>query len=130
MRTLATLSTLATVSLLVAGCAHGPRTAVNATAVTTSIEPFTSNNPFAKASTLPFGAPPFDRIHDADYEPAIDAGMRQHLAEVEAIANQTAPPTFDNTIAALERSGDLLTRVLKVFNGITASNTDDTLQAI
>ena len=89
-----------------------------------------SNNPFATASTLPFQAPPFNRIHDADYKPALEEGMRQHLAEVEAIANQPAAPTFDNTIVAMERSGQLLTRVSKVFFALTQSNTNDTLQAV
>ena len=89
-----------------------------------------SNNPFATASTLPFQAPPFNRIHDADYKPALEEGMRQHLAEVEAIANQPAAPTFDNTIVAMERSGQMLTRVSKVFFALTQSNTNDTLQAV
>jgi len=89
-----------------------------------------SDNPFATASTLPFQAPPFNRIQDADYKPALEEGMRQHLAEVEAIANQPAAPTFDNTIVAMERSGQLLTRVSKVFFALTQSNTNDTLQAV
>ena len=87
-------------------------------------------NPFARPSGLPFGAPPFHRIDDADYEPAIDEGMRKHLAEIEAIAADPAPPTFDNTIVALERSGDLLTRVLKAFSGVTSTNTNDLLQSV
>lgn len=90
----------------------------------------TADNPFATASTLPFGAPAFDRIRDEHYEPAIDEGMRRHLAEVEAIADQSGPATLENTLAALERSGDLLTRVLKVFGAITSANTNDTLQAV
>jgi peptidyl-dipeptidase Dcp len=104
--------------------------------VTTTITPaaatvvFTKDNPFASPSTLLFGAPPFDRIHDSDYQPAIEEGMRRHLAEVDAIADQAAPPTFDNTIVALEKSGELLTRVLKVFGGVTGANTNDVLQKI
>ncbi|HWH49926.1 MAG TPA: M3 family metallopeptidase [Gemmatimonadaceae bacterium] len=95
-----------------------------------STAPFTAANPFYAPSTLPFGAPPFDRIRDGDYQPAIDEGMRQQIREVSAITAQSAPATFDNTIVALERSGQLLTRVTKVFNGITAANTNDTLQAV
>jgi peptidyl-dipeptidase Dcp len=79
-------------------------------------------------STLPFGAPPFDRIRDTDYGPAIEEGMRSHLAEVAVIADQASEPTFENTIVALERSGVLLTRVLKVFGTVAAANTNDTLQ--
>jgi peptidyl-dipeptidase Dcp len=89
-----------------------------------------STNPFAAVSTLPFQAPDFGRIHDADYEPAINAGMAKNIAEIDAIASQTAAPTFENTIVAMERSGDLLTRVSKVFFAITSANTNDTLQSI
>ena len=91
---------------------------------------FTAQNPFAAASTLPYQAPPFDKIHDADYQPAIEEGMRQQIAEVHAIATDTAAPTFDNTIVALEKSGGLLRRVAKVFFALTQSNTDDTLQQV
>ncbi|MCA1663406.1 MAG: M3 family metallopeptidase, partial [Myxococcales bacterium] len=89
-----------------------------------------ASNPFARASSLPFQAPPFDRIHDTDYRPALEAGMRQQIAEVDAIAAQSGTPTFDNTIVAMERSGALLTRVSKVFNGVVQANTNDTLQAV
>ena len=65
----------------------------------------TGNNPLLSPSPLPFGAPPFDKIKDADFEPAFEEGMRQQLAEIEAIANNPAPPTFDNTLVALEKSG-------------------------
>src|SRR2546422_11360829 len=92
--------------------------------------PFTSANPFASASPLLYQAPPFDRIHDADYQPAVEEGMRQQLVEVARIAADTAAPSFDNTIVALERSGALLTRAFKVFNAMTQANTDDTLQRV
>ena len=72
---------------------------------------FGPGNPFYAPSTLPFQAPPFDKIKDSDYQPAIDAGMAQQIEEVEAIANNPAPPTFENTLVALERSGQLLDRV-------------------
>ena len=85
-------------------------------------------NPLFAPSTLSFGAPPFDQIRDTDYQPAIERGMREQLAEVAAIANQTDAPTFENTIVALERSGVLFTRVLKIFGTVAAANTNDTLQ--
>jgi len=91
---------------------------------------FGPSNPFYAASTLPFQAPPFDKIRDSDYQPAIDAGMARQQQEVEAIANNPVPPTFDNTIVALEKSGQLLDRVEMVFNGVTAANTDDDLQKV
>jgi peptidyl-dipeptidase Dcp len=87
-------------------------------------------NPFLTASPLPFQAPPFDRIKDADYQPAIEEGMKRQRAEIDAIANDPAAPTFGNTLEAMERSGALLTRVSKVFFNLTQSNTNDTLQKI
>ena len=104
-------------ALLLAAC--GPRAAR-----------FTDQNPFAAPSPLFDQAPPFDRIHDADYQPALEEGMKRQLAEIAAIAADTAAPTFDNTILAMERSGALLRRVSKVFNAITSANTDDTLQKV
>ena len=90
----------------------------------------TPDNPFAEASPLPFGAPRFDRIRDEHYGPAIEEGIRRHLAEVEAIAHQDAAPSFENTIVALERSGQLLSRVVKVFDAITSANTNEFLQEV
>ncbi|MFN8582146.1 MAG: hypothetical protein U0163_14380 [Gemmatimonadaceae bacterium] len=87
-------------------------------------------NPFLSVSTLPYEAPAFDKIRDAHYQPAIEEGIRQQLAETSQIANDTAAPTFANTIEAMERSGALLTRVMRVFSGITQANTDDSLQAV
>ena len=91
---------------------------------------FGPNNPFYAPSTLPFQAPPFDKIKDSDYQPAIDAGMAMQINEVEAIANNSAPPTFENTIVALERSGQLLSRAMLVFNCVTGANINDELQKV
>src|ERR1700757_976010 len=85
-------------------------------------------NPLFTASPLPFRAPPFDKIKDTDYAPAIEEGMKQQLAEVDKIANDPAPPTFANTIEAMERTGELLTRAAKIFFNLAQSNTNDTLQ--
>ena len=87
-------------------------------------------NPFFKASTLQYQAPPFDKIGDADFQPAIEEGMKQQLAEIEKIAGQSAAPTFANTVEAMERSGALLTRVGKVFYALAQANTNDTLQQV
>jgi peptidyl-dipeptidase Dcp len=87
-------------------------------------------NPLLKASPLPFHAPPFDKIKTGDYKPAIEAGMKQQLAEIKAIADQKAAPTFANTIEAMEKSGALLTRASKIFFALTGSNTNDTFQKI
>ncbi len=83
--------------------------------------------PLYSASTLPFQAPPFDKIKDSDYQPAIEAGMAEQLKEVQAIADNPEPPTFDNTIVALEKSGQLLTRVGSVFFGVVSANSDPEL---
>src|SRR5271170_7742966 len=91
---------------------------------------FGPENPFYAPSTLPFQAPPFDKIKDADYQPAMEAGMAQQLQEVQAIAESPSAPTFENTIVALEKSGRLLDRVSLVFEGVTGANTDPTLQKV
>jgi peptidyl-dipeptidase Dcp len=92
--------------------------------------PFSESNPFAKASPLPYEAPPFDRITESDYAPALEEGMKRQIVEIEAIADNPEPPTFANTLEAMERSGELLTRAAKVFFNITQSNTSDGLQKI
>ncbi len=89
-----------------------------------------SKNPFFEPSNLPFQAPPFDKIKDSDYKPAIQEGMKQQLYEIEKIADNSAPPTFENTLVALEKSGQLLARVTMVFNAVTGANTDSLLQAV
>lgn len=89
-----------------------------------------ADNPFAHPSPLPFEFPQFDRIRDSDYLPAYEAGMRAQLKEVEAIAHNAEPATFENTIVALERSGRLLDRVDTVFSNLSSCNTDDEMQKI
>jgi|HubBroStandDraft_5_1064220.scaffolds.fasta_scaffold23611_1 peptidyl-dipeptidase Dcp len=91
---------------------------------------FGPGNPFYAPSTLPFQAPPFDKIKDDDYQPALEAGMAQQQVEIQAIADNPAAPTFDNTIVAMEKSGQLLDRATAAFYGITGANTNPTLQRI
>ncbi|GAB2589887.1 peptidyl-dipeptidase Dcp [Dyella jejuensis] len=125
-------------SIALAACSQAPNNnAGNAPAASASApaKPTTSaeaqaSNPFFTASTLPYQAPPFDKIKDSDYQPAIEEGMKQQLAEVDQIANNPEPPTFENTYVALEKTGVLLDRVMMVFNGVTAANTDDALQKV
>ncbi len=85
-------------------------------------------NPLLSKSALPFHAPQFDQIKDADFLPALEAGIKEERAEIQRIADNAAPPTFDNTIDALERSGQLLARVELIFNGLTGANTNDALE--
>jgi peptidyl-dipeptidase Dcp len=88
-----------------------------------------ASNPFAQPSPLPFQTPDFSKIKDTDYLPALLAGMAQQKREVMAIANQKAPPTFGNTVVAMERSGALLERANLAFNAVNGADTNDVLQA-
>jgi len=82
-------------------------------------------NPFFADSPLPLHYPQFDKIHDSDFAPAFDRGMAEQLKEVEAIANQQAAPTFDNTIVAMEKSGSTLARAATVFYALVSADTND-----
>ncbi len=96
----------------------------------TNIPESKHNNPFLTKSKLPFQAPPFDKIRDSDYKPAFEEGMKKQLAEIKKITDNTAAPTFDNTLVALEKSGQLLNRVSLVFNAVSSANTDSILQKV
>ncbi len=108
----------AAVTLAVAGLAHAGN------------PHFDASNPFAQPSTLPFQYPAFDKIGNDAYAPAFEEGMRQQLAEIDAIANNKKPATFENTIVAMERSGQLLNRVSTVFYSLNGANTNDAIQAL
>ncbi len=86
------------------------------------------SNPFSSVSTLPYGVPDFSKIKDADYKPAFEEGIQQQIKEIEKIANDPAAPTFENTFIAMEKSGQLLKRVVNTFGMVSGANTDDTLQ--
>ena len=96
----------------------------------TAVTPAAAENPLLVASTLPFQAPPFDKIKDADYLPAFEEGMKQHLAEVRKIADNPEPATFDNTIVAMEKTGETLGRVAHIFFGLVQADTNDARQKI
>jgi peptidyl-dipeptidase Dcp len=88
------------------------------------------DNPLLTESSLPYHVPPFDKIKDEHFAPAMEEGMRQQLREVEVVANNSEKPTFDNTIVALERTGRLLDRAERTFENLNACNTNPTLQKI
>ena len=118
-RTLRSASTLSILALITAcGTAEHPA-AIPA-----------RHNPLDTISTLPFQAPDFSKLTDADFRPAILRGMEEHLAEVRAIVTDPEQPTFENTIVALERSGQALKRATGIFHNLTGSATNDTLQAL
>src|SRR5437660_3281820 len=88
------------------------------------------DNPLLKESALPYHYPPFDKIKDAHFVPAIEAGMREQLKEGDLVANNSEKPTFENTVVALERTGRLLDRAEQTFSNLNACNTNPTLQKI
>ena len=87
-------------------------------------------NPLFAASSLPNNMPRFDRLEDAHFLPAIRQGMQQHLAEIAEIAANPEPPSFDNTIVAMERAGQLLGRATRVFFNLSSADSNDTRRAI
>lgn len=89
-----------------------------------------ANNPFMKKSKLQYEAPEFDKIKDEHFKPAFDYGLKQHEQEVNMIANNRAVPTFENTLVALEKSGEVLKRAQSVFYNLTSANTNPTLQSL
>jgi peptidyl-dipeptidase Dcp len=90
----------------------------------------TTANPFLTESTLPYQLPPFDKIKDEHFQSALEQGIAEEEKEADAIATQAAEPTFDNTIVALEKMGQLLDRARRVFSNFTGANTNPTLQKI
>ena len=89
-----------------------------------------ATNPFFARSTLPYQFPAFDRIGDADYAPAFEQGMVEALAEFEALRNSKEPPTFENTIVAMERGGEVLSRVSAVFGGLSSAHVSPAMQKV
>jgi peptidyl-dipeptidase Dcp len=92
--------------------------------------PALAANPFATASTLPYHAPRFDLIKDSDYQPAFEQGMKEQLAEIKTIAENSAAPSFDNTIAAMEKSGRMLDRTASTFFNVQGANTNDAMDKV
>jgi hypothetical protein len=118
-----TTAVLAVLVLIMAACAPDARES-------RSDLMFDETNPFYAPSTLPFEAPDFDAITDDHYKPALLAGMEREMGEIEAIATNPEPPTFENTIVAMQRTGDLLTRVQRVFFNMTSAHTNENIQRI
>ena len=88
------------------------------------------NNPFLEPYNTPYNIPPFDRITTADYMPALEEGLKIYRGEIDAIANQKATPTFDNTILAMEKSGELTTRVMGVLMSLSEAESNPELQKV
>ncbi|WP_306391487.1 M3 family metallopeptidase [Telluria beijingensis] len=119
----------AAVSAAVLNIAHAAPAAQAGAPVAASAK-FDASNPFAKESTLPFNFPAWDKIRNEHFAPAYAEAMRQHVAEIDKIANNKAAPTFENTIVAMERAGRMLSRVSTAFGTLSGSYTNDTLIAL
>ena len=88
------------------------------------------SNPFFETWSTPYGTPPFDAITTSHFRPAYTKALADHAGEVAAIAAQAEAPSFDNTIIALEKSGQLLRRVEMIFGQLASANTNDEMQAV
>src|SRR5881394_1509295 len=126
------------VSALLLGCAiitpcraakPSPSSSPKDTGKKTDVTAATAN-PLLTESKLPFNLPPFDKIKDEHFQPALEQGMAEEIKEVEPIANQTEKPTFENTIVAMEKSGLLYARARRVFSNLNACNTNENLQKL
>ncbi|RUO34438.1 dipeptidyl carboxypeptidase II [Aliidiomarina shirensis] len=128
------LASLIGASLAITGCSEqAPAPTVEQESVSESASAnaeMAVENPFFQASTLQYQAPDFRVINDDHFLPAFERGMEEHMAEVEAIANNPEAPTFENTIVAMERSGELLTRVSRVFYNLTGTDSNEQRRAI
>ena len=113
-------------AVILAGCSNTPETTTDQQPAMDKL----ADNPLLQPSTLPFKAPHFDRITDAHFRPAILEGMKRHLEEIAAIANNTEAPTFENTVVAMEKAGQDLGRATSVFYNLPGSANNDSLQAI
>ena len=123
MKTL--IATAISSALLLSACSEPSNTTTNNTAqneqVSASIE---STNPLFVKSTLQYQTPDFNAIKDEHFIPAFEQGMQEQLAEIDAIANNTAAPTFENTIVAMEQSGELLTRASRIFFNLNGTDSN------
>lgn len=127
------LTTIAaiTASLLISACSQtisNQNSTVNKTSNEQSAVQHA--NPFYTQSPLYLQYPAFDGINNTHYAPAFERGMREHLAEVEAIANNPEPATFENTMIAMEKSGQILSRVSRVFFALASADTNDDIEAL
>ena len=118
-------------SLTLAACASAPeKPAVIEVPAAVEPAPVVASNPLLTPSTLYLQAPPWNEIKDEHYQPALEEGMRQQTAEVRAIADNKDAPTFDNTIVAMERSGQLLSRARSAFSIASGTLKNDYIQKV
>ncbi|WP_226704788.1 M3 family metallopeptidase [Microbulbifer elongatus] len=131
-------SLLAVAIVAVAACSEAPnenKTAQSADvgktqSVADLATPNAQDNPLLKPSSLQYQAPDFSQIKDVHFEPAFEQGMHEHLKEIQAIANNPEPASFNNTIVAMEQSGELLTRVSRIFFNLVGSDSNEARRAL
>ena len=128
------LSGAAALALLLAGCGAPETTSTDAPAETevadTVDEAALADNALLQDWDTPYGVPPFAEIEDEHYLPAIEVGIAELEAEIDAIANNPEAPTFENTIVALDRAGGTLSKVAMTFSNVTGTDTNETLQGL
>ncbi|QPG04769.1 M3 family metallopeptidase [Salinimonas marina] len=131
------IATAITTALVLAGCSGNQATSESLSKAapepstdTVKAMPDKSSNPLLTASPLPYQTPQFDKIKISDYEPAFALGMDEHAKEIQEIADQSAPASFENTILAFEKSGSRLTRVQSVFFNLSSIKSNDEVQRI
>lgn len=129
MKNITSLFFLSALGLGITSCTTMKNTENTATE-SVAITPEMASNPFMQKSKLQYQAPEFDKIKDEHFKPAFEYGIKVQLAEIEKIANNTAAPTFENTVLALENSGEVLNRAKIVFDNLTSANTNPTLQKL
>lgn len=130
MKTIPSFVLFSSMALALGSCSPMNQANSNASAPEITVPENLKSNPFLTKSSLQYQAPEFDKIKDSHYKPAFEYGLKVQRAEYDAIANNPAAPTFENTILAIENSGEVLKRALTIFYNLTGSNTNPTLQAL
>lgn len=121
------------ICLVLSACSHQPAKSMSnqlSSIPTAETQIKNVDNPLLQASSLPDQAPPFNKIKDSDYLPALRQGMAEEIKMIDAIANNPKPPTFENTLVAMEQSGEILSRVSSIFTGVNQADTNPERQKI
>lgn len=130
MKNITSLVLISSLALSTTACTTMKQSTSSAESSANAQDPSMQNNPFLTKSPLQYQAPQFDKIKDAHFKPAFDYGLKIQKQEYEAIANNPEAPTFENTVLAIENSGEVLRRALTVFYNLSSSNTNPTIQKL
>lgn len=130
MKNITSLVLISSLALSTTACTTMKQSTSSAESSANAQDPSMQNNPFLTKSPLQYQAPQFDKIKDEHFKPAFDYGLKIQKQEYEAIANNPEAPTFENTVLAIENSGEVLRRALTVFYNLSSSNTNPTIQKL